>query len=129
MFRINVNDIKKQLKRLGIKNVDVETFEAEEVTILRQDGKTLRIETPQVAILKMPNGTAMLQIIATSGIEEVSQQEITTMSISISEEDIQLVAEQAGVSLEEARKALVEHKGDIAAAILALERKKASSSQ
>jgi len=128
MFRINVGDIKKQLKRLGIKNVDVETFEAEEVTILRQDGRIFKIESPQVAILKMPNGTAMLQIIAASGIEEVSQQRAVDVSVTVSEEDVRLVAEQAKVSLEEARKALIEHKGDIAAAILALERKKASSS-
>jgi nascent polypeptide-associated complex subunit alpha len=38
----------------------------------------------------------------------------------ISEEDILLVAQQAGVSLEEARKALEEAEGDLAKAILML---------
>jgi len=40
--------------------------------------------------------------------------------VSISEEDVQLVASQAGVSLEEARKALKATKGDLARAILYL---------
>ncbi|RLE50960.1 MAG: hypothetical protein DRJ21_01085, partial [Candidatus Methanomethylicota archaeon] len=40
--------------------------------------------------------------------------------IEIPEEDIQLVAAQAGVSLEEARKALIEAEGDLAKAILSL---------
>ena len=39
----------------------------------------------------------------------------------ISEEDIRLVAEQAGVTIEEARKALEEAGGDIAAEILRLQ--------
>ena len=45
----------------------------------------------------------------------------------ISEEDVALVAEQAGVSLEEARRALEETGGDIAAAILRLQGASGSS--
>jgi len=40
--------------------------------------------------------------------------------LEVSEEDVQLVASQAGVSLEEARRALKESGGDLARAILML---------
>ena len=42
------------------------------------------------------------------------------LEISLSDEDIKFVAEQAGVSLEKAREALIKTKGDLAEAILLL---------
>jgi nascent polypeptide-associated complex subunit alpha len=124
VFSLNPSDIKRQLRRLGLKNVDVETVEAEEVIIRSEGGKELVAYSPQVVIIKMPGGTAMIQIVAQS-IEE--RERSIEEAPSISEEDVRLVAEQTGVSLEEARKALEEAGGDIAAAILLIEERKQAS--
>jgi nascent polypeptide-associated complex subunit alpha len=44
--------------------------------------------------------------------------------VKISEDDVEFVASQAGVSREEARRALLESRGDIAEAILKLREKR-----
>jgi nascent polypeptide-associated complex subunit alpha len=59
------------------------------------------------------------------GGEEVSGEAVTTAQgaqkeVEVSEEDVALVAAQAGVSEEEARRALIEAGGDLAKAILSL---------
>ncbi len=124
MFSLNPSDIKRQLRRLGLKNVDIETIEAEEVIIKSGEGKELVAYSPQVVMIKMPGGTAMIQIV-TQNIEE--RERSREEGLTISEEDVRLVAEQTGVSLEEARKALEEAGGDIAAAILLIEERKQAS--
>ena len=123
MFRLNPADLRRQFKRLGIK-ADVDVVEAEEVLIRKPDGKTLVLTNPQVLLVKMQGGMVMLQAVSNT-IEEV--EETTGKAPEISEEDVRLVAEQAGVSIEEARKALEEAGGDIAAAILLLEERKKAS--
>ncbi len=124
MFSLNPSDIKRQLRRLGLKNVDIETIEAEEVIIRSGEGKELIAYSPQVVMIKMPGGTAMIQIV-TQNIEE--RERSREEGPTISEEDVRLVAEQTGVSFEEARKALEEAGGDIAAAILLIEERKQAS--
>ncbi|ABM80338.1 nascent polypeptide-associated complex protein [Hyperthermus butylicus] len=123
MFRLNPADIRRQFKRLGIK-ADVDVVEAEEVIVRKTDGKTLVLANPQVLLVKMQGGMVMLQAVSNS-VEEVEA--IGEKAPEISEEDVRLVAEQAGVSLEEARRALEEVGGDIAAAILLLEERKKAS--
>lgn len=102
------------LKELGI---------AEEVVIRLQD-KELKIKNPTVMSMKIENET-VYQILG-GEVEEVSPtigREVEE-AYSPSEEDLMLVAAQAGVSEEEAREALVETRGDLAKAILLLKSRK-----
>jgi len=111
MFPGNVNPKQMQtiMKRMGIR---VEEVDAQRVVIEGAD-KNIIIENPQVMITKMPNQD-IFQIMGTVVDEEKEAK------VEIDEEDVKMVAEQAGVKEEEARKALEENNGDIAAAILKL---------
>ncbi len=124
MFRLNPAELKRQFKKLGLKNVEIEAPETEEVIIKLADGKTLVALNPQVMIVRVPGGSAMIQVVAEQ-LETIDEGEASETQLS--EEDVKFVAEQAGVSIEEARRALEEAGGDIAAALMLLaERKQAS---
>ena len=122
-FRGSPADLLRQLKRMGI-NIEFEEVKAVRVIVEREDGGQLVFEEPDNVILfKMPGNATILQVMgkpklveAKAGKEEEKPE--------FTEEDVKLVAEQAGVSLEEARKALEETGGDIAAAIILLEERK-----
>jgi len=103
---MNPKQMQKAMKRLGVKQ---EEIPAKEV-IIKQEDKDLIIRNPQVMKVNMM-GQDSIQIVG--DIEEVS---------SISEEDIKTVAEQAGVSEEEAKKALEKNDGDLAKTILELKK-------
>ncbi len=127
MFRMNPNDIKKQLRKLGIKNVNIKNIEAEEVIIRTLDGKELVAVSPNVVIMEIPGSSVMIQVLAA----ELREQEMeTTSGDSLSmfnEEDVNLVMEQTGASKEEAIEALREAGGDIAAAIMLIEERRRAS--
>ena len=124
-FRGSPADLLRQLKRMGI-NIEFEEVKAVRVIVEREDGGQLVFEEPDNVILfKMPGNATILQVMgkpklveAKAGKEEEKPE--------FTEEDVKLVAEQAGVSLEEARRALEETGGDIAAAIILLEERKKS---
>ncbi len=126
MFRLNPNELKKQLKKLGLTNVEVKMLEAEEIVIRLADGRELVAAAPQVMLMQVPGGAAMLQVVAES-LEERQPDRSSGGEAQVSEEDVRFVAEQAGVSLEEAREALREAGGDIAAALMLLEERKRAS--
>ena len=119
MFGLSPRDLKRQLKRLGIK-LDVEELENVSTVSIEMPGKMLVIDEPQVIIMKL-QGQTIFYIMGEPREVEVEEE---APSIEISEEDVQLVASQAGVSLEEARKALEVSEGDLAKAIMLLESKK-----
>ena len=127
MFRMNPNDIKKQLRKLGIKNVNIKNIEAEEVIIRTLDGKELVAVSPNVVIMEIPGSSVMIQVLAT----ELREQEMETASSDslsmFNEEDVTLVMEQTGASREEAVEALREAGGDIAAAIMLIEERRRAS--
>jgi nascent polypeptide-associated complex subunit alpha len=125
VFRLNPSDLRKQLKKLGIKNVEIKNVDAEEVIIRTVDGEELVAVNPQVVIMEVPGATAMIQVVAAS-IEKRSRSEAPGEA-EVSQEDVEFVAEQAGVSIEEARQALLEAGGDIAAALMLLEERKKAS--
>ena len=103
-------DPKKMQKMMGKLGIKTEEIEADEVII--KGKKNLVIKNPQVVSIDM-QGQKSFQI---SG--EVSEGEGETFS----DEDVKLVAEQAGVSEKEARKTLEKTNGDIADAILRLKK-------
>jgi len=106
MMPLNPKQMKKMMKQMGI---DMDEIEAEEV-IIRTKSEELVFKNPTVTKISA-KGVETFQIVGSYEVVE---------RIEISEEDVKLVAEQAGVSLEEARKALIESKGDIAEALLKL---------
>ncbi|MGI6589285.1 MAG: nascent polypeptide-associated complex protein [Candidatus Iainarchaeum sp.] len=102
---MNPRQMSGMMKQLGIKNTEVE---AEEVIIKLKNGKTIKILEPQVQLIEMKG----VKTYSLAG-KEVEEE-------GYPDEDVKMVAEQANVSEEEAKKALTETKGDIAQAILKL---------
>lgn len=92
------------MKQLGIKNEEINASKV----IIEADGKKLVFENPQVQLMVM-QGQKTYTIIGNP--KEESE---------VPQEDIDMVAEQAKVSKEKARKALEENGGDIAEAISSL---------
>lgn len=102
--KVNPRQMKRMMRQMGM---EMEELDAKEV-IIRLADKEIVISNPQVSIVKA-RGQKTYQII---GEEKTVQQ--------IPEEDVKLVAEQAGVSEEEALKTLQQTGGDLAEAILKL---------
>lgn len=94
------------MKQMGMSQEDIE---ASRVTIEKLDGKTIIIENPSVARIKM-QGQESFQI---SG--DISENEKPFL-----DEDVQAVMEKTEVDEQKARKALEETGGDLAEAILNL---------
>jgi len=86
--------------------------------ILKTSTKEIIIENPEVAVMDM-HGQKIFQVTGEKIVEKTIEKKVT-----IPEEDVQLVAQQAGVSVEEARAALEQTKGDLAQAILLLSQTK-----
>jgi nascent polypeptide-associated complex subunit alpha len=106
------------MNRMGLK---VEEFgDCTEVIFHMASGKELFIQDPQVTRMKT-GGQDLFQV---AGKLEERSPESHPEGPGISEEDVQLVAEQVGVCLDEARAALVGSKGDLAQAILNLKLQK-----
>jgi len=109
MFPINIKQMKKMMKQLGI---DLEEIEAEEV-IIRTANEELIFKNPNVMKIA-GKGIKMFQIIG--------DYEIVKKKPEINEEDVKLIMEQAGVSEEEAKKALEEAGGDLVEALMKLQK-------
>jgi nascent polypeptide-associated complex subunit alpha len=104
---MNPRQMQQAMKKLGMKQEEIEATEV----IIKTPGKDLIIKNPQVSKINMM-GQESLQI--TGDIEEVERK------LEISEDDIRTVAEQTGVSEEEAKAAIESTNGDLAEAILKL---------
>ncbi|MBS7287453.1 MAG: hypothetical protein KIH01_01555 [Candidatus Freyarchaeota archaeon] len=100
------------MKQMGVKEVP-----AIQVTIKCAD-KEIIITNPQVVEMKVA-GQRVYQV---SGAIEEKAAEVEKRQLEIPEADVMLVAQQASVTLEEARKALIETEGDLAKAILLLKK-------
>jgi len=107
---MNSRQMQQMMKQMGVQQVEID--DAERVEIICASRKIV-IEPCQVSRVKMM-GQDTWQI---SG---QSREESLETKAEISEEDIETVAEQAGVSADEARAAIEEADGDLAEAILRL---------
>jgi len=107
---INPKQMQTMMKRMGIK---MEEIDAEEV-IIRCSDREIVITNPGVAKVVM-QGQASFQITGQEHTREIEEAEV---SIEIDDDDVKMVAEQAGTSEDEARAALEETGGDIAEAIM-----------
>jgi nascent polypeptide-associated complex subunit alpha len=97
-----------------------EMGEVTEVIFRMASGGELVIQNPQVTKMKAGDRD-VFQVVGTPAERAAGQREEGT---SISPEDVQLVADQVGVSPDEARAALEESRGDLAQAILNLKLQK-----
>jgi len=108
-FRINQREAKKLMDRLGLNMKEIPSVKE---VIIRTAEKDILIKNPAVSQV-VAQGLQIFQVMG--GVVEERQ-----VSKSYSEEDVLLVAQQAGVSKEAARAALEETNGDLAMAILKL---------
>lgn len=106
---LNPRKMQQMMKQLGIQQVDIPATEV----VIKTAEKEIIITSPSVAKVNMM-GQETFQI---SG-DVHERKKITAPDIS--PEDIRTVMEKAGVDETAARKALEEHQGDLAEAILSL---------
>ncbi|MGA2767865.1 MAG: nascent polypeptide-associated complex protein [Candidatus Bathyarchaeia archaeon] len=111
--RVNPREAKRMMQRMGL-SMDAMT-DVEQV-IIKTGSKEITIEEPEVAMLEM-QGQKIFQV--TGG--KITEKTAEHKPSGVAEEDVRLVADQTGKSLEEARKALEECQGDLAKAILLLQ--------
>ncbi|OIO22018.1 nascent polypeptide-associated complex protein [Candidatus Micrarchaeota archaeon CG1_02_47_40] len=105
---VNPKQMEQMMRQMGIKS---EEIKAKRV-IIEKEGERIIIEEPQITKIVM-QGNASYQIGGKERVEEEG-------GGIAGEDDVKMVMEQAGVSEEEAKKALEEADGDIANAIMKL---------
>jgi nascent polypeptide-associated complex subunit alpha len=108
---MNPRQMAQAMRRLGIQQVEIPATEV----IIKTPDKELVIANPQVSKVNMM-GQETIQVI---GI--IRERELSSVP-GISEADIKTVMEQAGVSEDEARKAIEDNGGDLAAAIMSFQK-------
>jgi nascent polypeptide-associated complex subunit alpha len=116
--RMNPRETRRMMQRMGM---NMDSVPDVEQVIIKTSSKEITIDQPEVAILEM-QGQKIFQVIGGKIAEKTPQRTAPTASkLVVSEADVQLVADQTGKSVEEARKALEECEGDLAKAILLLQ--------
>ena len=110
MNRKQMKQMERQMKKMGMK---MEELEGVQEVIIRFEDKELIIDEPSVSLMNVM-GSETYQI------EGQSREVEIEVVIEIPEEDIEMVASSAGVSKQEAKEALKESKGDLAEAIMNL---------
>jgi nascent polypeptide-associated complex subunit alpha len=113
--RVNPREAKRMMQRMGL---SMDAMPDVEQVVIKTSNKEITIEEPEVAMIEM-QGQKIFQI--TGG--KISEKAAERKPSGVAEEDVRLVADQTGKSVEEARKALEESNGDLAKAILLLQSK------
>jgi len=116
--RISPRELRRLTRKMGMEVKEIK--DVKEVKIITSEKEILFVN-PIVTAIKM--GNEMIYQIAGKPVERKIEEEKGEETIEISEEDIQLIVAQTGVSEEVARNALIETNGDIAKAILYLQSK------
>jgi nascent polypeptide-associated complex subunit alpha len=111
--KMSPRNAKRMMQRMGMNMGEMP--DVQEV-IFRTADKEIVVENAQVAVLEM-QGQKIFQVTG-----EVNERALETEAkVTIPEEDVQLVADQTGKSLEDAQRALESSDGDLAKAILLLQ--------
>ena len=106
-----MKQMERQMKKMGMK---MESLDDAKEVIIKFDDKELVITNPDVTLMNAM-GQETYQIIGEAEERAIEEE------IIIPEEDIEMVASTAGVTIEDAKQALEDTKGDIADAILKLQ--------
>jgi len=109
--RVSPREAKRMMQRMGLSMGEMPDVQQ---VVFKTSTKEIIVENPEVAIMEM-RGQKIFQVTGEKIVEKVIEKKVT-----IPEEDVQLVATQAKVSVEEARAALEQTNGDLAQAILLL---------
>ncbi len=118
--RMNPREQRRMMQRMGM---NMDSVPDVQQVIIRTASKDIVIDEPEVAILQV-QGQKMYQVIGGQVSEQAPSARsapVATAKPLFSEEDVQLVADQTGRSLEKAKEALEECGGDLAKAILLLQ--------
>jgi len=110
MMRGGNRQMRRMMDKMG---VDVQEVPNVQEVIIKTDKKEIIISKPQVTEMKTKDNSIFT---VTSDSYEEKELEVPVFS----DEDVQLVCQQAGVDEEKAKNALAEAKGDLARAILLL---------
>ena len=113
--RISPRQAKRMMQRMGLSMNPMPDIQE---VILRTSRKEIIVENPEVAVLDL-HGQKIFQVTGERVTEK--QLEKPEKRVTIPEEDVRLVADQTGKSVEEAQRALEETEGDLAKAILLLQ--------
>ncbi|MBR3112293.1 MAG: nascent polypeptide-associated complex protein [Methanobrevibacter sp.] len=110
MNKKQMKQMERQMKKMGMK---MEELEGVREVIIRFDEKELVIDNPNVSLMNVM-GQETYQI------EGKAREVELEYEVEIPDEDVEMVANSANVSEEEARAALEECSGDLAEAIMKL---------
>ena len=110
MNKKQMKQMERQMKKMGMKMEDLNGVTE---VIIRFEDKELIIDDPSVSLMNVM-GQETYQIEGNAREVELEYE------IEIPDEDIEMVANQANVSMDEARQALEDCKGDLAEAIMKL---------
>jgi nascent polypeptide-associated complex subunit alpha len=116
---MNPREQKRMMQRMGM---NMDTVPDVQQVIIKTNEKDIVIDEPEVAILQV-QGQKMYQVIGGQVSEQAPSKRPTAQVAQpmFSEEDVRLVADQTGKSLDKAKEALIECEGDLAKAILLLQ--------
>jgi nascent polypeptide-associated complex subunit alpha len=115
--RMNPRQMKQMMKRMGI---EAEELDGVEEVLIRTASKEYLFTKAQVTMMTV-QGQKTVQVVGEPLIRDrADATRAPPAKVAIPEEDVLLVAEKAGVSEEEARKALEETNGEPAEAIIRL---------
>ena len=109
-------DALRMMQKMGMDTKSLD--DVQDVTIRTSDRKII-IEEPSVMSISM-QGQNMFQVTGGTIKEEIITSDT---KVTIPEEDVKMVAEQANVSMDDAKKALEGSGGDLAEAIVSLKKK------
>lgn len=114
---MNPKQMKQMMSRMGIKSDEIPA----DRVIIEGGGKKTIIEGPDVMKMTV-QGQVVFNITGgkVSTQEDTGAIEDTSGPVEISDEDVDLVCEQTGVSRDDARQAIEESNGDLAEAIIKL---------
>ncbi|UCH70371.1 MAG: nascent polypeptide-associated complex protein [Candidatus Bathyarchaeota archaeon] len=111
--KVSPREAKRMMQRMGL---SMEGISDVEEVIIRSSRKEIIVENPEVTVLDL-HGQKIFQVTG-----QVVEKKIEKKT-EIPDEDVKLVADQTGRSMEDARQALEETDGDLAKAILLLQAK------
>ena len=114
--RMNPKQIKQMMRRMGIEQEEIEGVEE---VVIRTATKEYVFPHAQVTMMTV-QGQKTVQVVGEPIVRNRAGVPPAPAKVAILEEDVQLVAEKAGVSEAEARKALEEANGEPAEAIIRL---------
>ena len=117
--RISSRELRRLTRKMGL---DIEELSGVREVIIRLEDKELIFEDAKVQVINA-KGEKIFQIYG-SPVEKELSGISTEEEVEISEEDIQLVISQTGVSRDEALQALKETGGDLAQAIILIKARK-----